>query len=83
MKKISAAITFGIVPLLGLAWLSEAKLNTLPPSPHLVYDSATKVYQLHEQVQYANQSLEQKMLTIQSITRNEGLLAAKMPVATH
>lgn len=83
MKKICAAITFGIVPLLSLAWLSEAKLNTPPTSPHLVYDSATKVYQLHDQVQYANQSLEQKMLTIQSITRNEGLLAAKIPVATH
>lgn len=83
MKKITAAIAFGTLPLLGLAWLSEAKLNVPVPSPHLVYNSTTKVYQLHNQTPYANQSLEQKMLTIQSITRNEGMLAAKIPVATH
>jgi len=83
MKKISAAASFVGLTLLGIAWLAEAKLNAPVPSPHLVYNSETKVYQLHDQTQYANQTLEQKMLTIQSINRNEGQLAAKKPVATH
>jgi len=83
MKKITAAAFFVGLTLLGISWLAEAKLNAPPPSPHLVYNSEAKVYQLHDQTQYANQTLEQKLLTLQSINRNEGLLAAKTPVATH
>ena len=83
MKKISVAASFIGLALLGISWLAEAKLTQSAPSPHLVYNPAAKVYQLHDQTQYANQTLEQKMLTMQSISHNEGHLAAKVPVSTH
>lgn len=83
MKKITAVASFVGLTLLGISWLAEAKHDSPHPAPHLIYNSTAKVYQLHDQTQYANQTLEQKMLTLQSITRNEGLLATKMPVATH
>lgn len=83
MKKFTAAASFVGMTLLGISWLAEAKLNAPVPSPHLVYNSEANVYQLHDQAQYANQTLEQKMLTIQSINRNEEQLAAKTPIATH
>lgn len=83
MKKISVAASLIGLALLGIAWLAEANLTPSVPSPHLIYNPTAKVYQLHDQTQYANQTLEQKMLTMQSISRNEGELAAKIPVATH
>jgi len=83
MKKIIAAASFVGLALLGISFLAEAKLNAPVSHPHLVYNSEDKVYHLQEQTSYANQTLEQKMLTMQSITRNEELLAAKSATATH
>lgn len=83
MKKNIAAASFVGLTLLGISLLAEAKLNAPVTLPHLVYNSEDKIYQLHERTQYASQTLEQKLLTMQSITRNEELLAAKTADATH
>lgn len=81
--KIAAVTTtlFGLC--LGIAWLAEAGFNQNVTPPHLVYDSKHHVYQRHDQTPYANLPLEQKLLTIQSISRQEGQLAATVPVASH
>lgn len=68
---VAAAIGLAMV---GIAWLAEAKLNPTVPPPHLVYNPQTKVYQLQDSTPYANQTLEQKLLTIHSIARHEGQL---------
>lgn len=83
MTKIIAAASFVGLTLLGISLLAEAKLSAPVTLPHLIYNSADKIYQLHEQTPYANLTLEQKMLTMQSITRNEEMLAPKTTDATH
>lgn len=83
MKKITMAASCLGLALFGISWLAEAKLNTPVSSPQMVYNPAAKVYQLHGPTQFANQTLEQKMLAMQAINRHQGRLAAADPVVTH
>lgn len=83
MRKITAAASFIGLALFSISWLAEAKLGSTVFPSHLIYNSQTKVYQLHDQTQFANQTLEQKMLTVQSINRHEGQLAAQDTGGAH
>jgi len=83
MKKVTAAASLVGLTLLGISWLAEANHNTPVSSPKLVYNPAAKVYQLHGPTQFADQTLEQKMLAIQAINRHQGQLAAEAQVVKH
>ena len=75
MKELSMAASVVGLAVVGIAWLDGAKLDMTVTPPHLIYNPQAKVYQLDEQTSYANQTLEQKLLTVQTITRHEGRLA--------
>ena len=77
MKRITIAASAIGLAMVGIAWLAEAKLDPAAPPPHLLYNPQVQVYQLQDLTSFANQTLEQKMLTIKSISRHEGLLADK------
>ncbi len=77
MKKITYAASAIGLTIMSIAWLAEAKLGPTVTPPHLVYNPQAKVYQLQDRTPYANQTLEQKMLTMQSINRHEGQLASR------
>lgn len=83
MKEITFVASIVGVAMISIAWLAEAKLSTLISSPLLSYNRETKVYQLHDHTPYASQTLEQKLLTIQSINRQEKQLAAKDAKGLH
>lgn len=77
MKKITFAASAIGLAIMGIAWLAEATLGPTCPPPHLIYNPQAKVYQLQDRTPYASQTLEQKMLTMQSINRHEGQLATR------
>lgn len=77
MRSISFASLCSVFGLIGVVCLVDARVDHLSIVTDVVYDSKTKVYQHQEQRQFANHSLEQKMLTIQFITRHDDQLATK------
>lgn len=77
MKRMTLAASAIGLALIGCAWLAEAKLSPTVTPPHLTYNPQAKVYQLEAPTSYANQTLEQKLLTIRSINRHEGQLATQ------
>lgn len=84
MGKITFTVSMISLVMVGLSWLAEARLS-LPVVPaHLTYNSETNVYQLQDPVQFANQTLEQRLLTIRSINRHEEQMATKAHrIASH
>ncbi|MBA3015043.1 MAG: hypothetical protein KKD63_00610 [Proteobacteria bacterium] len=74
MRKI--VLSCGVVGMIGLVWLAESRGGYDLNSRDLVYNPATRVYQHQSQGQFANQSLEQKLLTILFINRHQDQLAS-------
>jgi len=77
MKNKSIALLGVVLGMTGLAWMAEARVSSSFKPVQLVYNPQNRVYQYREQTQFANHSLEQKLLTIQFITRHEDQLATK------